>query len=384
VNVSLAGRHLVGLAAALGLLGGAAALFGQVTAAPGGKHRPGIPQHSFAVNGLPDAAAASAIRLGTELMAQAAAACASTAFSGEQRVRWWGNGGLTADVIEVWHQPGGQLITGPAPSQIAAAGSQSAAVAAVDQDALALTRQQLALLQNNFLLRYAGSGTADGRPASIVQVLWPDGALAARFWLDDATGLPLRRELFSSSGWLVSDTSFTSLRVGLRQLARAPISAKPALQGMAQGSIEQGAEQLAWPQVAALRSAGWPLPKLLGGSLILVTARQLPSAQGRVIELTYSDGLSVISLFLQRGDLPGRLSDWHPASMAGRDLYVSNADGRILAWSARGYVYSMIADAPDVTVAHAVAELPQDRPEGLFARIGRGLKRIVSWANPFH
>ncbi len=381
MNASVAGRNLVGLAAALGLLGGAAVLLGPVAARPASRHRaasaPAFAQDSGARRGRP-AVPATAMQLGSRLMVQAASACATTEFSGEQSVRWWGPAGVTTDVIEVWHQPGGQLMTGrPAD----APRSTPAGLAAADQDAMGITEQQLALLQDNFVTIYAGRGTADGRPARIVQLWRPGGGLAAIFWLDDATGLPLRRQLFGTEGGLVSDTEFTSLQVGGLRSSAQPEPAGGGDPGLNQP--EHSLIPLGWSQVAALRSAGWPLPRLLAGSLILVAAHQMPSAQGRVVELTYSDGLSVISLFLQRGDLPDQLGDWHSASLAGRRLYVSDADDRILAWSAHGYVYSMIADAPRPTVARAVAGLPQDRAFGLFARIGRGLRRLVSWANPF-
>jgi sigma-E factor negative regulatory protein RseB len=373
VSASLAGRHLVGLAAAMGLLSGAAVLVGPGAALPPGKHRAGV-THAFAPSGRP-AAPAAAMLLGTRLMAQAAAACSTTAFSGEQQVRWWGPAGMTTEDIDVWHQPGGQLVTSLATQPAGAVLGRPAGLAAADQDQMGLTRPQLALLQDNFVVAYAGRGSADGRPARIVQVWRPAGGLAATFWLDDVTGLPLRRELFSSGG-LLSDTQFTSLRLG---------GGQPTTPQGAQGQPpQQGSARLGWPQVASLRSSGWPLPRLLPGSLVLVAASQLPSAQGTVVELTYSDGLSVISLFLQRGDLPDQLSNWHPATVGGRALYVSDADARILAWSAQGYVYSMIADAPHATVASTVAGLPRDRPDGLFDRIGRGLRRLVSWASPFH
>lgn len=376
MNGSLAGRHLVGLAAALGLLGGMAVLLGPVAALPAGRHRPGL-THAFAPAGRP-AAPAAAMLLGTRLMAQAATACSKIAFSGEQQVIWWNPAGMTAADIDVWHQPGGQLVISVATQPASSASAQRVGLTATDQDLMNLTDPQLALLQDNFVLVYAGRGSADGRAARVVQVWRHGGGLAATFWLDDASGLPLRRELFGSAGTLLSDTQFTSLRLGSGQPA-APQAEQY------QGQLaQQGAVRLGWPQVASLRSAGWPLPRLLAGSLILVAARQLPSAQGTVVELTYSDGLSVISLFLQRGDLSDQLSDWHSGTLGGRKLYVSDDDARILAWSAHGYVYSMIADAPHATVDSAVAGLPRDRRQGLLARIGRGLRRLVSWANPFH
>jgi len=55
---------------------------------------------------------------------------------------------------------------------------------------------------------------------------------------------------------------------------------------------------------------------------------------------------------------------------------------RGLAWSAGGFVYTVIADAPQDTVAQVVTQLPHDRHMGIWERIGGGLRRIGSWFNP--
>jgi len=43
----------------------------------------------------------------------------------------------------------------------------------------------------------------------------------------------------------------------------------------------------------------------------------------------------------------------------------------------------VIADAPPDTVTAVVAQLPHDRRAGFWVRVGRGLKRIGSWFDPF-
>ena len=52
------------------------------------------------------------------------------------------------------------------------------------------------LLEAHYIVAYAGPGSADNRPAQVVEAWRDDGSLAARFWLDDATKLPLEREVF--------------------------------------------------------------------------------------------------------------------------------------------------------------------------------------------
>ena len=78
-------------------------------------------------------------------------------------------------------------------------------------------------------------------------------------------------------------------------------------------------------------------------------------------DLEYSDGLSVISLFVQRGTLAASMAGWQPLSLDGYRVYVS---GHSVTWAGRGEVYTMIADAPPQTVAEAVAALPGGGPPG--------------------
>jgi sigma-E factor negative regulatory protein RseB len=63
----------------------------------------------------------------------------------------------------------------------------------------------------------------------------------------------------------------------------------------------------------------------------------------------------------------------------GRAVYTDDSDGHSVAWSARGFVYTVVAEAPPQTVARVVAALPHDSPPGVLARLGRGLHRLVSW-----
>ena len=78
-------------------------------------------------------------------------------------------------------------------------------------------------------------------------------------------------------------------------------------------------------------------------------------------DLEYSDGLSVISLFVQRGTLAASMAGWQPLSLDGPRVYVN---GHSVTWAGRGEVYTMIADAPPQTVAEAVAAAAGRRAAG--------------------
>jgi hypothetical protein len=321
---------------------------------------------------------APAAAAGLRLLHAAAAACQNVSYRGLQIVAWWGEAGATTSVVEVWHQPGHETlakaadnVAGPLaalPSGLAAgqAGGQS------PDGVLGISGQLLAAMQANYQVVYTGDGKADNRLARIVEVRRPGGELAARFWLDAATHLPLRRELFDTAARVISEDAFINLTVGAGGLAGMPAEAAHPSTG------KLGADGL-----AALRAQGWPLPEQLPGDLDLFAANHMSTPSGEVVNLSYSDGLSIVALFVQRGELPAVLPGWRPVSMQGRVVYSADSDGRSLTWSAGGFEFTLIADAPSATVGQAVAALPQaDRP-GFWQRLGRGFRRIASWANPF-
>jgi sigma-E factor negative regulatory protein RseB len=276
--------------------------------------------------------------------------------------------------VEVWHQPGrGTLakdadnVAGPLatlPSGLTGEPSPDGV--------LGVSGQLLMLMQANYQVVYTGDGKADNRPARVVEVRRPGGELAARFWLDAATNLPLRRELFDTSARVISEDAFINLTVGASGLADMPAAAARPWTG-----------KLDAARLAALRASGWPLPRQLPGGLTMFAADHTTTQSGEVVDLSYSDGLSVLSLFVQQGVLPPQLPGWRPVSVQGRAVYAADADDRSLTWSAGGFEFTLIADAPAVMVGQAMAALPRDDQPGFWRRLGRGFHRIVSWANPF-
>jgi sigma-E factor negative regulatory protein RseB len=125
------------------------------------------------------------------------------------------------------------------------------------------------------------------------------------------------------------------------------------------------------------------LPGPLPGQLTEFEASQTVTASGAVVELAYSDGLSVVSLFVQRGHLPAELSGWSEVALRGQHVYAADPDDSSVAWSSGGFVYTLIADAPAQTVDQVIAALPHDASPGLIGRLILGLRRLIRWADPF-
>ena len=176
-----------------------------------------------------------------------------------------------------------------------------------------------------------------------------------------------RSEMFDGQGHVVSVASFMALTVGTGA-AGAPVATVP--------------RQWVTARPARLRAEGWPLPGPLPGGLALLSARVGSTATGPVVDLDYSDGLSLVSVFLQRGHLTSWPAGWWRTTLGGSAVYADDSDGQMFVWPAQGFVYTLVAAAPPQTVARAVAALPHNSSPGLLGRVGHGLRRLLSWLIP--
>ncbi|MGH3341556.1 MAG: sigma-E factor regulatory protein RseB domain-containing protein [Carbonactinosporaceae bacterium] len=312
------------------------------------------------------------------LLDRAASAPRVTAYYGVQFVSSWGPHLTRSYLVDVNHVPGegtavrargtslvpgGEIFrsmsTGEPPSELSTSGSGP-----------------VGLLARNFSVSVAGTSQVAGRPVDIVEARRGRGnTIAARFWLDQDTGLMLRREVFDAQGVTVRASAFVELSMG----SGPSMSHPPPLLPDVGGTTVDGRE------LSYLRGSGWNCPHGLPPGLELYAAHRVQDSAGPVIHLSYSDGLSTISVFEQKGRLDTeRLAGYESARVAGAPVYVRDGVQRSIVWQAEGTVYAVLADAPPESVHAAVAALPHERAEtGLLARLVRGLGRVASWFNPF-
>jgi sigma-E factor negative regulatory protein RseB len=210
-----------------------------------------------------------------------------------------------------------------------------------------------------------------GRAAHVVEALRDGGGIAGRFWLDAATGLVLRRESFDKAGRLVRSSAFTAVTISPTETPEAADVPVPGLDRT---------------EVSRLRAAGWQVPEHLPGDLELFDARLRTHGGQQVLHLSYSDGLSTLSLFAQHGRLgTAPLHGFSREQMGGSTVWVRPSSPERIVWGGGGRVFTLLSDASPDTVRSAVRSLPHDKPPrtGLLARLERGLKRLGSWLNPF-
>ena len=322
-----------------------------------------------------------------QLLAQAAQAAIATSYQGDEVATRWVNGTESVLVSDIWHVSGGQTVT-----QTLDAGTTitSRPYLSADNDgqapegALGVTLPLIQLLENHYVVAYAGSGSADNRTAQIIEAWRADGSLAARFWLDNTTKLPLEREIFDTSQQIISRDEFVNVQVA-DQVSQADQADQAARAQARAPAVAQGpwTDPLTPDELLALRAASWRVPAQLPGSLSLFTGARTSTSTGTVLDLGYSDGLAEVSVFEQRGKLPAKLSGWRKTTVAGRQVFEADSDQRSLTWSTGGMVYTVMADATPATVDAAVGALPHDRPPGFWKRMSRGLDRLASLVNPF-
>jgi sigma-E factor negative regulatory protein RseB len=311
-----------------------------------------------------------------QLLERATTAPTWVAYHGVQFVSAWSDTGSTSLVVEVDHRPGqGTTVRTGSTTQTPAADTFLPADGV--EPSVIGGSNALERLSANYSVVVAGRRTVSGRPADLVEARWPgSGRPAARFWLDTATGLVLRREVYDDQGRTTRASAFVEIVVGkptdTRHLPRAMAPA--------------WSEEVDYSARESMRTKGWHCPDKLPGALDLVDARRGGEAGAPILHLSYTDGLATVSLFEQRGRLDSdNLDGYQRQEDGGRAVYVRDGIPQRVVWSANGTVFTLVADAPAATVDDVVAALPHERAEGEGAwhRLGRGFERVASWFNPF-
>ncbi len=364
--------------------------------APTRPARPGDSGRGGAGAGVAAASAASLVTVAPvisavarDLLERAATAPSRLTYHGVQFVSAWTTGITTSRVLDIAHRAGGRTTLradGTAESPAAAVTMTSSGSPSV------LSLGAVGLLTMHFSLDVVGTAQVAGRTADVVAAKRPGSAGAgqpdaARFWVDRDTGLMLRREVYDDRGRTTRAGAFISLVVRDPSDSSTDPTDNADVPTDGAASVEQ--PWTASYDTAALtrmRQQGWTCPLTLPGPLTLVDARR--SAAG-IVHLSYSDGLAVVSVFEQRGDLDERgLADHRRTTIAEHRVWEQDGVPMRMVWTSGSTVFTVVADAPQRTVDQVVAALPHAPAPGgsvggAVARVGRGLDRVASWFDPF-
>jgi anti-sigma factor RsiW len=210
--------------------------------------------------------------------------------------------------------------------------------------------QLLGLLERNYVVSgWTGSRVAN-RPATVVEAA-TGGRLAARWWIDDSTGLLLGQENYDRNGQLILSSRFTALQMAD---SGSILDHLPPRLG-----AQTTTTALTVSNAADLTTRGWSCPDTAAG-LALVRIRSDRPDDPNVLHLIYSDGLSTVSVFEQQGQLtsPPNGSQWD----ANLGAYLRQGTSGMATWQSGTVVYTVVTDGPAELLPEAVRDLPHAPP----------------------
>ncbi|MFL1380642.1 transcriptional regulator [Nocardiopsis protaetiae] len=233
-----------------------------------------------------------------------------------------------------------------------------------------LDERLLTTLERVYTVADAGIDEVDGRPAHAVEAVRANGTVAGRFWVDVDTAVLVGGSVYGRDGREVLGFRLSDLEPGDGHWPEEVAGDSPW------GDVLTPAER------EALRADGWVLPENLAWNLSLIDARGTVHAGHKVVHAVYSDGLSQVSVFSQRGKLDEDTVHGGSAGTGTGGTGVTPQHDTIFGgryhgmWQADGFVYTVLADAPTDLTASAVTALPGPDDSGFWARVHRGLSRL--------
>jgi Putative zinc-finger len=302
---------------------------------------------------------------------RAVAAPKQVGFEGARVIRSFTPGGVDTFRIEVEHVPG----QGTRFDVLSANGHvrSESFVRESGERADGLEGKPIGALIAAYDLAVDGSQTIDGRSTTVISAS-QNRQVRARFWIDDATGLLLRRALYVD-GQLVRWSGYTSIGMSPHGFM---LHLPPELQ-------TPGVTTLSKSVAPALNDKGWACPEWLTQHFRLLLLHQV-DGRGGVMHAEYTDGLSTISVFEERGALDtSSLDGFRSVVVGGNLLYMKGGLPMVAVWESGGTVFTVVTDAPEQMAGGLISRLPHaaDQPTaGVTSRIGKGLTRMVSAVLP--
>lgn len=180
------------------------------------------------------------------------------------------------------------------------------------------------ILLAHYDARLGGSERVAGRSCQVVTLEPRDGyRYAFNLWLDKRTGLPLKSRIVNDNGGVVSMFVFSEVQIGKAPDAKHfvnDVSGKRILNA----SLDKAAD------------TAWSVKAPPGYAQVQAAVRPLPGKPSPVTHLVFSDGLSVLSMFIEPTD---------PRAHTLNGLSAEGAIG-IYARTHEGYTITTLGEAP--------------------------------------
>lgn len=197
-----------------------------------------------------------------------------------------------------------------------------------------LLPESFATLHTYYQLRSGRGERVAGRQARAITIRPRDGfRYGYRLWIDGDTGLLLKAQLIDHEGNTIEQYLFTQIAIG-KLIADADLRS----QSPESSPIRQAPEAPAAPG-----EARWTVARLPSGfALTARSVRRLSALPEPAEQLVYSDGLSVVSVFVEPAGQSGA-----PGALAGStQMGAVHAFGKVT----DGYQVTVVGEVPAATV----------------------------------
>jgi sigma-E factor negative regulatory protein RseB len=192
----------------------------------------------------------------------------------------------------------------------------------------ALLPVQPASLLEYYEMKLGGTERVAGRLCQVVTLEPRDGyRYAYNLWLDKQTGLPLKSRSVNSNGGVVSMFVFSEVQIGKApdvQLFRNDLAGKRILKA----SLDKPA------------GVDWSVTAPPGFERVQEAVRSLPGKSAPVTHLVFSDGMSVLSMFVEPVD---------PQAQRLQGLSAEGAIG-VYAREVDGYTVTTLGEVPSMAL----------------------------------
>jgi sigma-E factor negative regulatory protein RseB len=210
----------------------------------------------------------------------------------------------------------------------------------------ALLPDSLVQLKGNYTIRVGKEGRVAGRKAVSVLITPRDAyRYGHQLWADEASGLLLKASLLDEHGGVVEQYMFTQLSIG-KSIPETELQPQYAAKGIVWQRADKEPPKPSTGQWTAAR-----LPS--GFTLTTRIMRKLPARQQPVEHLVYSDGLAVVSVFVEKVDDPAK-----PNALSGMShMGAVHVFGKVV----EGHQITVLGETPAVTV-DMIGESVASRP----------------------
>lgn len=166
-------------------------------------------------------------------------------------------------------------------------------------------------------IRLAGVERVAGRSCQVVTLEPRDGYRHAfQLWLDSSTGLPLKSRIVNSDGDVVSMFVFSEVQIG-----------RPPDLGLFRNDL--AGKQVQQVSLGRRIELPWSVTPPPGFERVQEAVRTLPGRNTPVTHLVFSDGLSVLSMFIEPAD-PGVPSLQGLSAEGAIGVYARTLDGHTI------------------------------------------------------